>query len=370
MNKNNYRYIPELDVIRGIAILMVFFYHTQLSIFPPYEIRNYTDSGILDLRSTKDIIFNFLPFTFGELGVELFLVISGFVIHLGFLNSQDLFNVKQFYVRRFFRIYPPYLLVLLFFIVFRNMSFSPKDILLHVLLIHNLSDTSFFSINPSFWTLALEVQLYLAYPLFLYFRKKIGIRNTVVGLTLLHFACTFILETFMKDSIPLSMALSMPVLWFTWGAGALAAELYWENKKIFKKQPLLYLLVFLAMLPVCKYFMVAHYFTIAVSVCAWLALLEWFLYKKQEDPFFLKPLFRVLAGIGICSYSLYLIHQPYLFDLLKHLGHFKFVMVHLVASPLAALLIFTILAYGLYQFVELPSVELGKRLWKKYGNPK
>ncbi|PKK36567.1 hypothetical protein BWI96_11995 [Siphonobacter sp. SORGH_AS_0500] len=169
------------DLLRGVAILAVFGYHWHI-----HTVNDY-------FPITTDFIFNepitihklyttFSPLAFGHVGVQLFLVISGFLIHYSYLRKEKAFNGRDFFSRRFWRIYPPYLLILLFF-VFRSSdqilyyfkdTIGKQAFFTHLLMVHNLSGDSriIFGINSSFWSLALEVQLYLLYPLFLYLRKN------------------------------------------------------------------------------------------------------------------------------------------------------------------------------------------------------
>src|SRR5258706_12080710 len=93
-------YYPALDGLRGIAILLVIACHN----------------------------FNFLPwFEFGWIGVDLFFVLSGFLITDILLSTKASKNFLQnFYIRRILRIFPLYYGVLLLFFIlapaFRNLD--------------------------------------------------------------------------------------------------------------------------------------------------------------------------------------------------------------------------------------------------------
>lgn len=112
---------------------MVVLYHFELALFPGFEEMRHKD--------TKHIILNLSPTAYGWIGVQLFLIISGFLIHLGFLSRNDSLNTSTFYSKRFWRIYPPYLIVLLIFfatgIGIKNYSYSNegyKDLFVHLFL--------------------------------------------------------------------------------------------------------------------------------------------------------------------------------------------------------------------------------------------
>jgi peptidoglycan/LPS O-acetylase OafA/YrhL len=80
----------------------------------------------------------------------------------------------------FFRIYPPYVLaVLLFALVVPwtriDFSFSGAvQLLSHLALIHNLDNRTFYGLSPAFWSIAVEVQLYLLYPILVALVSRFG----------------------------------------------------------------------------------------------------------------------------------------------------------------------------------------------------
>jgi peptidoglycan/LPS O-acetylase OafA/YrhL len=92
------KHIDKIDILRGIAILLVVLYHSQLVLFPHFE--------EIGKRDTKTIILNLMPTAYGWIGVQLFLIVSGFLIHFGFLSRNGSLNLVSFYSRRFWRIYP------------------------------------------------------------------------------------------------------------------------------------------------------------------------------------------------------------------------------------------------------------------------
>jgi len=111
------KYLHRIDAIRGIAILLVLTYPTLLYLYPNFEAKSYTKSGFLIINDWKTFLINFNPIGQGWVGVELFLVISGFLIHFIYLQTSCEFKWHEFFSKRFWRIYPPYILVLIFLFV-------------------------------------------------------------------------------------------------------------------------------------------------------------------------------------------------------------------------------------------------------------
>lgn len=236
----------RIDVLRALAIILVFLHHAQICLFPGYHITGYADDGTLALTGVRSALLNFSPAAFGYTGVHLFLIISGFLIHAGTLKLEAKglpFNGKTFFSKRFWRIYPPYLLALLFFCFAvqgsRYLLEGHKlwDLLSHALMVHNLSDSTFNSINPSFWSIALEVQLYLVYPLLLVLRRRMEIRTIFLLLVLLSLIMHWIPHLLALDGIGLAYDMSLPRYWFIWCAGAWLAERHQAGRRLFGTVP-------------------------------------------------------------------------------------------------------------------------------------
>src|SRR5687768_13835680 len=169
------RRLGSIDALRGIAALAVVITHI------PREHQGSFDGTFLAL----------LPMDFGTLGVPLFLVISGFCIHLAVArrarqDQKASVDWAQFWKRRFYRLYPPYLAAIAFSMAAYllvstfgrirpglEMDSPWIDLASHLLLIQNIlpafSDGLF---NPAFWTLALEEQLYALFALLLILRRR------------------------------------------------------------------------------------------------------------------------------------------------------------------------------------------------------
>ncbi|MEP6558458.1 MAG: acyltransferase [Burkholderiales bacterium] len=148
------RRYPLIDVMRAFAALLVLVYHVieigQWTAFP--------HSGLLAV------------FRIGWVGVDLFFVISGFVIGLSAMQSAqtDAHWRKPFAERRLRRIVPLYLLtcVVCVFLVdpsvlLRGPENAAIEISTHLLFIHNLFPRTYYSINGPIWSIALEMQFYL-----------------------------------------------------------------------------------------------------------------------------------------------------------------------------------------------------------------
>jgi peptidoglycan/LPS O-acetylase OafA/YrhL len=143
--------MPELDAIRGIAILGVVIYHAlyfsrNLSLFTPLQ---------------RKLL---IPVSAGQFGVTLFFVLSGFLITGILLDSRDRKDYfKRFYIRRALRILPVYYLIIIILVLFRMTSGT----FLALSLIFSSNLASLFGVEMSYgvlWTLAVEEHFYLLWP--------------------------------------------------------------------------------------------------------------------------------------------------------------------------------------------------------------
>jgi len=153
--------MPELDGLRAIAVLLVLVYHffVRSPVLAPDYLRG--------LRT---------GFTLGWSGVDLFLVLSGFLIGGTLVDARRSASYfKTFYARRVFRIFPLY--YLFFFCCLAYLFVKPQSsaiplwsyaIFAQNLFIAATGDYGLWWMSPT-WSLAVEEQFYLLAPLFIRF---------------------------------------------------------------------------------------------------------------------------------------------------------------------------------------------------------
>ncbi len=176
-------YFPELDGIRALAVLAVLFYHLGLNVF----------SG-------------------GFIGVDIFFVLSGYLISLKIIEQleQGTFSLFDFYKRRFFRLFPAILATVLC-VLLVGIVFLPIEPLIALaksagLAIASVVNIYFFrqagywdqssATKPllHFWSLSVEEQFYLVWPLLLWFtyskfgKNKSTLTKILVVIGVLSFA--------------------------------------------------------------------------------------------------------------------------------------------------------------------------------------
>jgi peptidoglycan/LPS O-acetylase OafA/YrhL len=220
--------VLSLDAMRGAAAIVVVIYHA-LGVAP------LTAAGGWEYWLPKLMAY---AVHFGYAGVYLFFVISGFCIHLHWGRARAVgvaepaVNFLPFWKRRVRRLYPPYLAALVLYLCHtayvspvKVTGFYLWDVTLHLVMLHNLDPRTCYTINGAFWTLAIEEQLYLAYFLLLFLRRRHGWARTLIicaGARVAWLVLGRSLAYFTGIEIPVSEAAATS--WFTWALGALSVE--------------------------------------------------------------------------------------------------------------------------------------------------
>ncbi len=178
----NSKRIPELDGIRGLAILLVIVMHYFVMAVSP----------------TPGALSSYLQLLFinANTGVDLFFVLSGFLIGGILLDNRESPNYfKAFYARRFFRIFPLYYAVLALFyaaLAFGAARFESPDYPLfsgalpawsYLLYVQNFAVAALGSFGcnglGATWSLAIEEQFYLLAPLVV---RRVAGKKLAIGL--------------------------------------------------------------------------------------------------------------------------------------------------------------------------------------------
>lgn len=154
--------LDVIDGLRGIAILVVVAYHAWLVLGQRLEVQV---AGVT-------LSLQFIAVT-GFLGVDLFFFLSGFCLFYPyarrrFEGGREL-TLRYFASRRALKIVPSYLLALTVFALLYHDKFASwgddaGHYAAHLLFIHPWFATTFDSISGPFWTLGIEVQFYLLFP--------------------------------------------------------------------------------------------------------------------------------------------------------------------------------------------------------------
>ena len=317
--------IPSLDGFRAISIILVLISHCAfLPSFP---------RAIVEVASQ------------GKVGVTVFFVISGFLITSLLLiedSKNNKVNLKAFYIRRSFRILPVFFLYVVFILVWRNFE--------------NLGIT-----GNNIWTLSVEEQFYLMWPvIFILFRKRL---KTVLVLMLVYSCICRVIDY----KFPMYSNIALAPFFIYADAiliGVLGSVLHFENPEMLKNKAFsTYWLQLLALGIFVFFVYCAGYgklpfisLPIGHTLVSAAALFLIMCYIAPKKNLFYKLLnSRVMIHIGVLSYSIYL-WQEFFF-----VGEPKFSFLRIL--PLNIVFIY-IVALASYYFWETPFLKLRKYVLK------
>jgi peptidoglycan/LPS O-acetylase OafA/YrhL len=329
----------ELDVLRGIAALGVVLYH-------------YTTWYDEKFGHAQTLLFNFPK---GKYGVELFFIISGFVI---FLSLSRIQSSLDFVIGRFSRLYPAYwVAVLLTFSVISlagmpQFQVSWQEAIANLTMLQVLLDIP--SIDPVYWTLQLELFFYLIM-LVLYETRLLKYINLLSVIWLLVMVVTIALEYYgiaiLPEKFKAIFLLSRP-------NSFIYANLFIVGMMLYK--------IYRTGASVPRYAIIAAGLLVYKLEHSWAETIITFafvlLFHGIFQGYFVWLNQRVLIFLGTISYTLYLVHQNIGYVVIYNL--YK-VEMNPNLSVAIATVISLLLACLITFLVEKPAMQLIRHYYKR-----
>tara|TARA_B100001123_G_scaffold174076_1_gene199999 strand:- start:7534 stop:8622 length:1089 start_codon:yes stop_codon:yes gene_type:complete len=302
-----------INALRGLSALAIVLYHVRIPLWEGW-------SEIAANPAKYSLFDRLLAYPGGAChffghAVMLFFVLSGFCIHYPYAAKARPLQLKPYATRRFLRIYPPYLAavalsVFASYLLDWSLGNPPGTIVWRsASMTQNYPPgEGQFLCNPALWSLPVEMELYLAYPIFLFCLKQYGLRIST-GLALL----VSIGASVLANQDVAWIIYNFARYWIIWCSGAWVAEKLATNSlpacgRMWTAVTLLSL--GLAMTAI------AREWHLVWQQLIWggffFLLLAWFLRHvpySEDNP---SPIGKALNGLGLISYSLYLTHYPFL----------------------------------------------------------
>ena len=337
MKKFNYR--PEITGLRFFAIVPVIFFHSE----------------------------NIDFFHYGYLGVDVFFLISGYLITskiIDQLNNRS-FKIKNFYVDRIRRLYPALIFMILFtYPVYVN-SYYPDDleflekslpyIIFYLPNIFFAGNVSYFDIdsklNPYLhtWSLGVEEQFYILFPLILLIIYQLKRKYFALFLAFtVSIMFVFTMSSFTFDQ----KFYLLPFRMWEFLLGAIIA-FYLYGKEINSKGSHISFIGLLITLLCCNGFIYEFFKEISflyTFICL-LGVSLVILFTGKNSTIYKLLSFKPIYIIGLISYSLYLWHQPiYVYLKYKNINIFS----NLILNEVVIILFLLLVSYLSWKFVETP----------------
>ena len=344
------KYRPEIDGLRGIAVLAVIFFHFDF------------------------ILTDHDTFKGGYIGVDIFFVISGYLISCFIFNELKItksFSFLNFYKRRVRRLLPVLLIVILFSITISSFLFLPDKFIFFT---KSVFSSWFFISNIFFWkqgtvynaeesidipllhtwSLSVEEQFYIIFPVTVIILIKF-FKKYILAILLSGFLISFFLANWASLYYPGANFYMLPTRGWEILAGSLIAyfEVFKNKKfecllkeKILISLSLFFLFYFIFFVPKDIYhpsvLTVFPILSVALIIC----------YSRNNNFMMTKILSsKIMVFFGLISYSLYLWHYP-IFIFLKNLNLSNSISLEI---KIFSLLLIFLLSVFTYYVVEKPT---------------
>lgn len=351
--------IKTIHYLRGIAALLVVCFH----------IREYIN-GVYAQQNLGDLLF-----LSGASGVDLFFIISGFIIAMSTDKKHE--TTRTFIIKRIFRIYPVFIVSLMIFISINNV-FPLNEIIRSALLLHKNYGASapFYDYNILYpaWTLTYEIYFYLVFviSLAIYKRHAVVIASLMLAAPVLFFqfyfngAISIAADTNINVDMPflgpLIKLMASPMM-FEFIYGMVLYKIYNQMVK-YKNVNITIISVFLTGTYVCMFFSGYRFGYGPVNFGLWalILLVGCLLYERFNSV----ADYKVLNTLGDYSYSMYLSHAFIISFFQKNSDMIPiYSMGNGVTKMAFTILCVVLVSYLLYNFVEKPGIILGRRLINK-----
>ena len=353
--------LKYIDVLRGLAVLGVLIVHCG-----QFGNNSYFPTRFLSLVEN------------GAMGVQLFYIASAFTLFLSMDRrySTEKSPIKNFFIRRFFRIAPMYYIGICYYLLQDGFggrywlgdatNITIGNILSNIFFLHGFNPYWINSLVPGGWSIAIEILFYCFLPLLF---LKIKDTQQAFGFLIITLVIRFVLYYFLhKIHIISSDMLWSNYLFFylpnqlpIFALGILFYFILRDNYQLLISPNLIILisLVFIGQLIGINLLPPHILFGIAFVILG-IAL------SKSESKILINP---ILIYIGKISFSMYLVH----FAVLHWLTKFHFVDFIVVSNShtaiinygcrlLILIILSAIISTLFYRFVELPMQNIGKKV--------
>lgn len=381
--QKNARRIEALDSLRGIAALQVVIHHCLLSV--PVLCAMHGVGKPLPFTSVENTILNALtysPLHFFWLGNEpviLFFVLSGFVLSIPFNDGGQNFDYRAYFVKRFIRLYIPYIALIFLSMLLRFVMYHPVNIHISNLflcmwtkpvsaeqvtkIILLRGDVGFQNVAPTLWTLIIEIKLSLIFPLILFFYRRLNFVWSIVALLGIILAYHLLVRTALFARFELILWIFYYFSFFVMGAFLNFFKEYFL--KIINTFPaavmILMTIVALALstyswnivwLPehLNKPLKMPGDYVAGISAMLWILLFLSNYYRRMAAS-------ASLIWLGKISFSLYIVHPICLLIAVYSLWILPVPLLLFIGFILSF-----VLAAVFYKLVELPSLVFAKRI--------
>jgi peptidoglycan/LPS O-acetylase OafA/YrhL len=297
-----------VDGFRGLAALYVVLHHAWFQSWPKSIYGDVPTGWTATLTGWLE---------YGHFGVTFFICISGFCLMQRVLQNEGTLGsggARRFFLSRARRILPPYYIALALSIALaismpgrthslydKSLPMTTAGVISHLALVHNLHESTASQISGPLWTIAVECQIYLLFPLLVAARRKFGMQAVMFG--------TFFVSIVLLGPVAETRYRGLsPHLLFEFAMGMYAAELSIGPRR----RSVIWLAWTTVALIVCMFQSPGLRTALITDLMVGLVAATLLIDCAQRPR---SVIARVMsspsvAGLGVFSYSMYLLHFP------------------------------------------------------------
>ena len=312
------------------------------------------------------------PLKIGGIGVEVFFVLSGFLIGgILFKDIDDDLSIKKtllrFWTRRWFRILPLYYSVLLFKFIVLDHSIGSNIFYYFLFLQNNFYGINFLDVS---WSLVIEEWFYLFVPVFLLLSNKLFKSDKKIFIALIAFIIAVNIARLVyviAGNVPYAGVNSnFPFRFDSLFLGVFLAFIKHKKWKLFEtlKSPVIFLTGFVLFFSYLYFYWImaypvnsidklllprtAGFFILPFTIALMVPYISSIGLDFQKN-YFQKIIFKVITTTSVLTYAIYLIH-PFVFPLVFGSDH----VTSIALRWLMALSLTYLFAWLIYTFFEKP----------------
>lgn len=337
--KNRLEYI---DSIRGIAALIVFFFHSL---------------------EIVDIKLDFIDL--GRVGVVMFFIISGLVIPWSIQNNIHS-PIKNFIIKRFFRLYPAYwasiILAVIVVFFFHNSELITAQIQItsiwQVILNFSMVQKTFGTVNilAPYWTLFIEVVFYVICACLFYTKQLHNSKNQLLLIVIFSVIALIggSIRFYYNVKLPIILPVALSIMFY----GAFLRNYLLDRRdELFTQVMLLSIFYFILLFITFKFYYqdgwIKWYTTYLFAFVFCILLLTKFKINN-----------RVFVYFGKISYSFYLLHTISIVIVFHFLGNEAFTEIRFLAATTLSFCLTVALSDLSYRLIEARAVSIGGKFSK------
>lgn len=296
----------------------------------------------------------------GKIGVWLFFILSAFLLTIQWLNKKDIKikEVIKFYIKRFFRIFPCYIVILLV-ALFINYIPDVKTLIKHIFLLEGMGH---------FWTIPVEFVFYLIIPIIMFIVFKIRNEKLSMGFLIVLCIVTAIISPYTQ-----SIENSINIRWYlpVFIIGMITSIIYRKLEQK-KREPKLFFDIVVLIVLIIMIISVPYFRNLLFKIPPDSYLQNKYIFfgigwsiiilAIQNSKYIINVLnkAKIFIYIGKISFPLYLVHYIILSKISVEANILvKFVLVFLISF---------IISIIMNKLIELPMIKFAKQINKKIDN--